>query len=406
MKIMYTSTVCSDEMFEYIYLNSKIKPQQQAQKFHRLLTKGLLNNNQNNSIHFVSRPPVNSSTKFNAKSIFINEKVGQSNYHYLRVVKVPLINHIFLFVQSILSTLKWCIRSKDNHKVIICDVLNLSISLGALIIGKFFSVKTIAIVTDIPVFMQNYESQKKSVLKKIASAVYITLCNFFMYKYDGYVVLTEAMNQMVNPKANPHVVIEGMVDSEMDVTLNNLDNKYKEKIILYSGALRQKYGIKTLIEAFTRIDNDNLRLWLYGSGEMADSIIEYEKIDKRIKYFGTVPNRIVVREQMMCTLLVNPRPSDEEFTKYSFPSKNMEYMVSGTPVLTTALKGMPLEYHDFVFILEDESTEGMSKKLEEIMNLEIKDLHEVGKRAACFVLDKKNNNTQANKIIDLYRSII
>jgi hypothetical protein len=34
-------------------------------------------------------------------------------------------------------------------------------------------------------------------------------------------------------------------------------------------------------------------------------------------------NDRVVEEQLRATLLVNPRPTAEAFTKYSFPSKNM-----------------------------------------------------------------------------------
>ena len=56
---------------------------------------------------------------------------------------------------------------------------------------------------------------------------------------------------------------------------------------------------------------------------------------------GCVTNDEIVRLQCEATLLVNPRPSDKEFCKYSFPSKTIEYMASGTPVLMTKLPGVP-----------------------------------------------------------------
>lgn len=73
---------------------------------------------------------------------------------------------------------------------------------------------------------------------------------------------------------------------------------------------------------------------------MENDIRKYEKIDNRNKYFRVVPNQAVAEEELKATLLVNLRPSNEEFTKYSFPSKNMEYMVLGTPTLTTRTKEM------------------------------------------------------------------
>ena len=38
---------------------------------------------------------------------------------------------------------------------------------------------------------------------------------------------------------------------------------------------------------------------------------------------------------------VNPRQNNEEFTKYSFPSKTMEYLASGVPVVAYKLDGIP-----------------------------------------------------------------
>ena len=44
-------------------------------------------------------------------------------------------------------------------------------------------------------------------------------------------------------------------------------------------------------------------------------------------------------------------------------------MVSGTPVLTTVLPGMPKEYYPYVYLLEDETPEGVSQKLHDLLLL-------------------------------------
>ena len=78
-------------------------------------------------------------------------------------------------------------------------------------------------------------------------------------------------------------------------------------------------------------------------------------------------NEEVVSAELEASLLINPRPTHEEFTKYSFPSKNMEYMASGTPVLTTKLPGMPADYYPYVFLVNDESAEGMAKAYRDVL---------------------------------------
>ena len=122
-------------------------------------------------------------------------------------------------------------------------------------------------------------------------------------------------------------------------------------------------------------------------------------------YYGTVLSSKIVEIQRNASLLVNPRPIEDEYTRYSFPSKNMEYMVSGTPVLTTDLPGMPQEYKDYVFIMEDYSHEGIKNKLTEISNMDKKELNEVGIRAREFVLNKKNNTVQASRIVEMINSL-
>lgn len=64
--------------------------------------------------------------------------------------------------------------------------------------------------------------------------------------------------------------------------------------------------------------------------------------------------------QQQATLLVNPRKGHEEYTKYSFPSKTMEYMASGTPTIMYKLPGLPIEYEEYLVLLPDNSQETLT----------------------------------------------
>ena len=110
-----------------------------------------------------------------------------------------------------------------------------------------------------------------------------------------------------------------------------------------------------------------------------------------------------MQKEQEATLLVNPRPTDEEYVKYSFPSKTMEYMASGTPVLTTVLPGMPKEYYPYVYLLEDETAEGIAEKLKQVLSESDENLFEKGREARTFVLETRNNVVQAQKILDMLK---
>ena len=114
-------------------------------------------------------------------------------------------------------------------------------------------------------------------------------------------------------------------------------------------------------------------------------------------------NTEIVDKEQEATLLVNPRPTEEEYVKYSFPSKTMEYMASGTPVLTTVLPGMPKEYHPYVFLLEEETADGIAKMLKEVLSQSDEALFQKGRDARRFVLEQKNNVIQAGQILEMLR---
>ena len=79
----------------------------------------------------------------------------------------------------------------------------------------------------------------------------------------------------------------------------------------------------------------------------------------------------------------------------------MEYMASGTPVLTTKLPGMPEEYNDYVYLLEEETEEGVAEALRDILARPKEELHQKGLAAKKFVMEEKNNCVQAKKVLEM-----
>lgn len=128
---------------------------------------------------------------------------------------------------------------------------------------------------------------------------------------------------------------------------------------------------------------------------------EIAEKDTRIFYGGMLLNTQIVEKEQEATLLVNPRPTHEEFVKYSFPSKTMEYMASGTPVLTTRLSGMPGEYYPHVYFIDEESADGIAAALKTVLDRSDEELFQKGQEARAFVLDGRNNVVQAKRILEM-----
>lgn len=394
MDIIYVSTYCSETKLKKIFTTAKVKPSLCAQKFNKLFVEGFEQNQCN--VYVISGLPVTNTT--HDKKIWIGnkERFAHVTYNYISFINLPVIRHLFLFIGSFIKTLIIIFNGKIKNKSIICDVLNISISAGALLAGKLTRVKTVGIVTDLPGQMLFDNKSKKTSLDKIINFIN----NLLITSYDFYIPITEQMGSVINPKKKPYCIIEGLVDIKMESSIRKTspDNL---KHIIYSGSIYEKFGVKMLIEAFMQIPGEDLRLDIFGQGEMVKSMPYYENLDSRIIYHGVVPNHIVVDNQLRATLLVNPRPTAEDFTKYSFPSKNMEYMASGTAVLTTKLPGMPNDYYPHVFLIDNETVNGIKDSLAYILSLSHDEIMYKGESAKQFVLLSKNNKVQTYKVLEL-----
>ena len=386
MKILYISNACPEEDFYRIFTEKK-KPSQAAQKYHTLQIQGLRENGQDLTALCV---PAISRTTY--KKLFFRYKGKEKAYRFVPTVNIPVIRNIWTFLYVFFFTLSRTMGKRGDG--VICDVLNTTVSMAAILAGFFTRTQVVGIVTDVPT---KRAFEIKNPVKKLASWV----CNAMLGSFDKYIFLTPAMNDLINRKGRPYLISEGHVDTSAGRIVNTLSEKAEKKICLYAGSLRRIYGIPYLVEGFLQADVENTELHIYGAGEYEAELEELTRTHPSVRYFGIVPNGRIVEEERKATLLINPRPTKEEYTRYSFPSKNMEYMVSGTPVLTTCLPGMPQEYHDYVYLLEEETTQGMAKKLHELLSKPKEELFAFGQKAKAFVLENKSNLEQGRRICAL-----
>lgn len=381
MRIDYVSSAMDTQDFTKLFEHSPRIPGQQSQKYNRLLMRGLAENGA--SVRAVTGRPI-TPENYGARYIPMeNKNRGMLRFHYCSVLNIKGIKNIWQILTTFFAILF------GNSDAVVADVLNASVAFGALLASKMRRKPLIGVVTDLPELMVTGNSKKRDKL------VYRVI--------DGcsaYVVLTEALNIAVNPRHKPYTIIEALCDSVFQPEKDKKDEN-EPLICMYAGLLDSRYGVKDMVEGFILASIPHSELHVYGNGPYADELIKTSQQHTNVIYHGVVINEEVVCAERKADLLINPRPTSEEFTKYSFPSKNMEYMASGTPVLTTDLPGIPDEYKEFLFVLHDESTVGIAKALKEIASLPSREREERGKRAKRFVQNNKNNVQQSRKLLEL-----
>ena len=237
------------------------------------------------------------------------------------------------------------------------------------------------------------KNRKDNIIKRTFLSIHQHISDKDLQKYDAYITLTESINDAININQKPHIVIEGFADSE-DVEILEKHENY----IMYAGGVYEKYGVKSLVEAFMKIDRKDVDLYIFGEGTYVDELKAICAKNSRIKYMGCISTDAVVKKKKKALLLVNPRPTNEEFSKYSFPSKTIEYLLSGTAVVSTNLPGIPEEYFKYMFKFSDCTTEAIRKDLNWILSQSMTTLVQLGRKGHEYVALKKNNLEMTKKI--------
>lgn len=260
------------------------------------------------------------------------------------------------------------------------------------------SIKVTVIVTDLPEY---YELGKATLLEQTLRKIQNRMVYRYLNRVDRFVVLTEQMTEPLRVGNRPWLRIEGICNAK---ACQAAPEAVDTKAILYSGALQYQYGIKNLLKAFASLKDPSLALWICGSGEAEKEIQELSRQDPRVKFYGFCSQQEVAQLREKAAVLVNPRTNEGEYTKYSFPSKTMEYMASGKPVVMYKLDGIPEEYDQYLFYADPEdAVRGLKTALEEVL-AHYEEATRKASLAQAFVLENKNAQRQAQKITDFIRT--
>ena len=181
-------------------------------------------------------------------------------------------------------------------------------------------------------------------------------------KYDIVIGLSEKTKALLNP-TQKFICVEGGIDQTVyDFFRDSTNTVGKVTRFMYAGLLEPVTGIDRLVEAFVRIDNPDMRMCISGKGTLKDKIIAAGERDSRIEYLGCVPYEEYLWNLKNADVLVNPRNMDMPENENNFPSKIMEYLATGKPIISTKFPGYE-KFSEYITFC-DSSVDGIQKALE------------------------------------------
>lgn len=281
----------------------------------------------------------------------------------------------------------------DKDTVVFTFNLFPQIGLPMAWLKKKLGCKTFCLLADLPI---DDNPNSKNPLRNLLRRIFDQKTRKAIQECDKFAVLNKHAMEIFAPD-KPYIVVEGGVEMPQLANIP-VPSPKQRKNILYTGALTEYSGVLELIEAMKKVHDPEVVLEIYGGGYLAEHVKQLADATNNVKYCGKVANTEVLKLQREAYLLVNPRPVDDPIAQVTFPSKMFEYMLSGTPVLTTRLNGLDEEYLERVFSVPDHSADALAKGINMVLSADPASLLEKAVAASDFISREKNWKTQCEKI--------
>ena len=391
------------DKIESIIKNSKRGIQLAANNFQWDLVKGF-DKNLKKPIKIINIMFLGSYPKNYTKMLIQGSEFSHSLHSKdvnLGFFNIPILKHFARAFKERGAIREWVKSDRSNKKMVFIYSLDPRFVRIVKLIKRYNSDITICIsINDLPENIMLGKEHQSIIIRFWKSYNKLRVRHGLKY-VDCFMIVTRQIADKLKLGNRPYVIIEALKDIETYPPKYRPLNNDNIKRVVYTGALIKKYGIINMLEAFVQIKGLDYQLLISGDGSAKDSVIDYSKKDTRIKYLGVLSPDQTLLLQTKATVLVNPRQNTEDYTKYSFPIKNLEYLLSGNPVICYKLDGVPDEYDRYLLYVNDNSVNALKDKIIEVCQMETKQRNLIGDKGRQFVFEKKNVQYQTKKIIDM-----
>lgn len=345
MKIIYFTTAQEEKDYRSFINIWKLPLNSSNQNFHNKMIRALAIYSK---VEVISIRPF-SRSKTRAKKLPLETKEdGNITWHYIKRSGGRIMRTL-----SIVPQVKKVLNNLDlTDSIFITDTINQSIVRTISKIRKKYQRPVIGVCTDSP---SNISGTKRSYTMYL-----LEHCNNF----DGYLTLTKALNAIFNPEHKPHYLFEGLVEDRETIKYG----QNKKPYFFFGGALMERYGIYDLIKAFKKLNKDDIELFIAGHHGDKQKLKEAIGDATNIRYLGLLPVNKVMEYEQNAIACINPRPFSEDLDRFSIPSKTLEYMSAGRPVISVKNTILQKVFEDDVIWVNSSKSndlmEGMNKALQ------------------------------------------
>lgn len=275
----------------------------------------------------------------NQQLIFKQRTYHDDGVDYLEVafVNVTAIKHLTRLWSAIRHGMPE-MRRHGSQVILVHGILSPFLA-AALLASRRLGIPAVVIITDPPNVAHAFDNAFSLALKGIDGRMIRRMLPHF----DGVVAVTQQVVADFAP-GSPELILEGFAP---ELHLPASTTRRDRLQAVYAGGVKAAYGVDLLVQA-QALPSANFDVAVYGAGPYVDEVMAAQERQPGVRYGGVVDFATLHKAYSDADVLVSARWPDLHYAPYTFPSKLLEYLATGKPVVSTRLPGIPREYWDVI----------------------------------------------------------
>lgn len=324
-----------------------------------------------------------------------SEEIDGMRVRFLPFVNVQPLKPLTAGLSLLAALLVWRWRTRGaRHRLIHCVNVHMPPGLITLLAARLAGARISASVLDVFQPGLNVPDRWRWHLD-------LLLQRHAIRRLDGVMVVSPAIAEDFTRPDQPVCLIEGGVGERWLRPLPARPRPASAPFTAaFAGSLEPINCIRWMLDTMDLLPEEGFRLLLAGDGSLAPEVRERAARDPRVEYRGFLGHEAVREVYAEADVLLCVRRTGQR-QQYFFPSKLMEYLASGVPVVTTAIRGVEPELAGVMAPLRDETPAGLAALLRQLAASPPEERQALGARARQLVLREKSWAAQGRKLAAL-----
>lgn len=318
---------------------------------------------------------------------------GDHRYTPIKHMPKPFLEEFFCGIQVFINGLRWA-RHNKGRKVLVLNAPN-EVMTPLLLLKKCGYIDVYSILIDSP-FTNKDQSSLYLRWKKRFAAKGLKKLN----SSNGVILLNEHTADVLGLRVPHQTILLGFEPFDLRYTRGQYCGiRNRKKRLLYAGSLSRVNGIEEMLNALALLPEDAYTIDICGQGSEDCLVEDFARLHPNCCFHGRVEQDELNRLYEDADMMLNFRLPDDDDNDYSFPSKLISYLYSGSLVISSNFSSMPNAYRDFIFIVDNLRPETIANEIERIFTLDEETLNEMSARAREFVLKNQSWDQVAKEVV-------